>query len=170
MTARPRLLPDVPLPPYSYVPGRYPHPFSDPRGHRYGIDFPPPSCADPDRWRESFHYLLGLDLFNHGYFWEAHEMWEKLWHAAGRKGPAADFYKGLIQLAVAGVKIREGRPGGVLSHARRAAELFGQVRAAVGGEGYMGLCWESLQEVSEEMQQAVPAQGGDAVCLLLLPK
>src|SRR5436305_1156347 len=39
-------------------------------------------------------------------------------------GPAADFFKGLIQLAVAGVKVREGREDGVRTHARRAAELF----------------------------------------------
>ncbi|TGQ49534.1 DUF309 domain-containing protein, partial [Mesorhizobium sp. M1C.F.Ca.ET.210.01.1.1] len=27
-------------------------------------------------------FRWGIDLFNHGYYWEAHEAWEPLWHAA----------------------------------------------------------------------------------------
>ena len=50
------------------------------------------------------------DLLNHGFYWEAHEAWETLWHAAGRKGEIADFLKGLIKLAAAAVKAREGNP------------------------------------------------------------
>src|SRR4051794_23916492 len=33
---RVRLLPDEPLPPYSFVPGRFPHPVRDPAGHSFG--------------------------------------------------------------------------------------------------------------------------------------
>ncbi|MER9222262.1 DUF309 domain-containing protein [Mesorhizobium sp. M0644] len=25
---------------------------------------------------------MKIDLINHGYYWEAHEAWEPLWHAA----------------------------------------------------------------------------------------
>src|SRR3954465_6068363 len=103
--------------PYTYVPGQTPHPFSDPAGHRFGLDLPTPPTPDPERWRECRHYLLGIDLFNHGFYWEAHELWEKLWHACGRRGPLADFFKGLIQLAVVGVKLREGRSDGAITHA-----------------------------------------------------
>jgi hypothetical protein len=123
----PRWLPGEPLPPYSFVPGRFPHPYSDPAGHSHGQRGPGGSPADSDRWQECLPYLRGLDLFNHGYYWEAHEVWEGLWHACGRRGPSADFFKGLIQLAVAGVKVREGKPAGVRKHAARAAELFRQV-------------------------------------------
>jgi hypothetical protein len=69
-------------------------------------------------------------LFNHGYYWEAHESWEAVWIAAGRQGRLADFVKGLIRLAAAGLKGREGRVGGVTRHAQRAKELFEAVRAA----------------------------------------
>jgi predicted metal-dependent hydrolase len=69
-------------------------------------------------------YLRGIDLFNFGYYWEAHEEWELLWNAAGRHGGLANFVKGLIALACAGVKAREGRPRGVERHAGRAAQLF----------------------------------------------
>ena len=44
--------------------------------------------------------------------------------AAGRKGADATALKGLIKLAAAGVKAREGNAAGVERHARRAAELF----------------------------------------------
>ena len=36
----------------------------------------------------------------------------------------ADFLKGLIKLAAAGVKLREGRPAGVKQHATRCVELL----------------------------------------------
>jgi hypothetical protein len=119
----PRLIPDIPLPPYAFVPGRHPHPESDPAGHSYGRH-PAPATLDPARWQDSREYLFGLDLFNADFYWEAHVQWEALWQGAGRKGTVADFAKGLIQLAAAGVKHAEGMPDGVRGHARRAAELF----------------------------------------------
>src|SRR5581483_4448923 len=107
-----------------FVPGRTPHPKSDPAGHSYGVKAPPVAPLDPERWRECQPYLYGLDLFNGQFYWEAHEQFEALWHAAGRSGVVADFLKGLIQLAATGVKHLEGRPVGVTSHAARAAELW----------------------------------------------
>jgi len=113
-----------PFPPYTHVPGRTPHPISDPAGHSYRVR--PHSVAAPqhENWTVCREYLRGIDLFNHGYYWEAHEEWESLWHACGRTGTTADFLKGLIKLAAAGVKVREGKPEGVRTHALRAAELF----------------------------------------------
>jgi len=112
----PRYVPHRPLPPYSYVPGRNPHPISDPQGHMHG--------AEEKTEKESDDWLFGFDLFNHGYYWEAHEAWEQAWIAAGRKGEKADVLKGLIKLAAAGVKAREGKPAGVRRHARRAEQLL----------------------------------------------
>jgi uncharacterized protein len=40
----------------------------------------------------------GVELFNRGEYWEAHEAWEAEW-MPDRKGPDAGFYKGLIQVA-----------------------------------------------------------------------
>ena len=123
---RPRYT-DRPFPPYSYVPGQTPHPVSDPAGHMFGQEMPKPPPLDPANWRASETYLYGVDLFNHGYYWEAHETWESLWHAAGRKGVVADFLKGLIKLAAAGVKLREGNTDGVKRHMKRAEELVSSV-------------------------------------------
>jgi hypothetical protein len=124
MTAPQRYAPDGPLPPYTYVPGRSPHPISDPAGHQFGQTPEVPDALTDQTWQTNRTYLYGIDLFNNGFFWEAHEAWEALWHRAGRKGATADFLKALIQLAAAGVKHLTGTPRGVASHGRRAAELF----------------------------------------------
>jgi predicted metal-dependent hydrolase len=44
-------------------------------------------------------YLAGIDLFNRREFFDAHEVWEDLWHDTS--GPDRRFYQGLIQAAVA---------------------------------------------------------------------
>jgi len=40
----------------------------------------------------------GVELFNSGRYWDAHEVWEHEW-MPDRKGPESGFYKGLIQVA-----------------------------------------------------------------------
>lgn len=137
----PRFVPDEPFPPYSYVTGRFPHPMRDPAGHSFGVASQPCAIPDSKHWRDCRPYLYGFDLFNHGYYWEAHEAWEGIWHALGRTGTAADFIKGLIKLAAAGVKVREGRLAGVRTHAERAAELFRKTAGelASGTACYFGL-------------------------------
>jgi hypothetical protein len=46
----------------------------------------------------SREYLIGVQLFNRGDWFESHEAWEDVWNeTAGRE---KDFYQGLIQLAV----------------------------------------------------------------------
>ena len=40
----------------------------------------------------------GIELFNRGLYWEAHEAWEEAW-TPDRRGPDSGFYKGLIQIA-----------------------------------------------------------------------
>jgi predicted metal-dependent hydrolase len=148
----PRYLPDEPFPPYAFVPGgRFPHPFSDPAGHSYNTPREHPAAPDPDNWRASRAFLRGVDLFNHGYYWEAHEAWEGLWKACGRRGVVADFLKGLIQLAAAGVKHREGVPQGVTIHARRAAELWRESRRSRGArrERFLGLRIPALIDFAE---------------------
>ena len=49
-------------------------------------------------------FALGLDLFNRGHFFEAHEALEDIWRALGRDLPSRRLrlhLQGLIQLAVA---------------------------------------------------------------------
>lgn len=119
-----RFVPERPFPPYSFVPGLLPHPFNHPDGHSYGIEPSEVDPPDPDRWQESSDYLYGIDLFNHGYYWEAHEVWEGLWNADGRIGMTSDFIKSLIKFAAAGVKIRMGILQGAQIHAQRALQMY----------------------------------------------
>ena len=114
MTPR-RLLPDRSLPAYAYLPGRHPHPVRDPGGHSYGVT---EATHDPDA------LLWGIDLFDQGFPWEAHEAWEPLWFAAERGSATRALYKGLILLAAAGVKVREGKAVPALRHAERSAALL----------------------------------------------
>ena len=146
-------MPDEPFPPYSYVTRRFPHPTRDPAGHSFGVVPMPCPVPDPNLWRECRPYLYGLDLFNHGYYWEAHEVWEGLWHASGRAGLPGNFIKGLIKLAAAGVKAREGRAEGVRTHARRAAELFRQVAGQLPPEQacYFGLSLPRLISLATDV-------------------
>lgn len=144
-------LPDRSFPAYSYVPGKFPHPLSDPAGHSFG--HVPEKCEPltPENCQRHEEYLWGIQLFNHGYYWEAHETWEQVWHACGRKGPAADYSKGLIKLAAAGVKTREGRPEGVARHANRSAELLRNVKVSFGGSNVapFGLSLEAIIKSAE---------------------
>jgi uncharacterized protein len=148
----PRLVPDEPFPSYAFVPGRFPHPASNPAGHSFGIEPPVPPKPEPERWQESRPYLHGIDLFNGGYYWESHVAWESLWLACGRKGVAADFLKGLIKFAAAGVKFLEGKPEGVRSHSGRAAELWRGV-SHMEREFFMGFCIAELIDLAEQIHQ-----------------
>src|SRR2546421_711208 len=135
-----RLVPDEPFPAYAFIPGRFPHPTSDPAGHSFGTNPTLPSKVEPDQWQDCRPYLYGIDLFNGGYFWESHVAWESLWTACGRRGAVADFLKGLIKFAAAGVKALERTPKGVRSHSSRAAEIWRQVMDSLGSESdlFMG--------------------------------
>ncbi len=117
-----RYVPQYAFPSFSYVPGTFP-PAHAAGGNGFGPAALP--AYDPQTpWAQSDVFWFGIDLFNHGFYWEAHEAWESLWHALGRRGNEADFLKALIKLAAAGVKAREGRAAGAMKHALRAKELF----------------------------------------------
>ena len=95
-----------PFPAYRYVPGLHPHPQRDPAGHSYQ---PRPTLARhapwrPQDWQALEDWLYGVDLFNHFFFWEAHEAWEGLWAVAPRATPPSLVLQGLIQIAAALLK------------------------------------------------------------------
>ncbi len=162
------------LPSYTHIPGVTPHPIRDPAGHSYAA---PKLLADilevashphaaatvlpPLTWRNlPLHpkFQWAVQLFNAGYYWEAHEAWEELWHLAGRVGVMADFLKGLIKLAAAGVKLREHNLAGVERHSRRAEELLQAVaddRDACAG-GAEDLSLGDLIEIAHQLDWHPP--------------
>jgi predicted metal-dependent hydrolase len=48
--------------------------------------------------------LYGIDLYNYAYWWECHEIFEGLWHAAGHNTEQGNFFQALIQFAAANLK------------------------------------------------------------------
>lgn len=107
--APPPRLSDEPFPPYRYVPGQAPHPFAHEGGWGYGTERPVPPDVTPENWQDSRAYLFGCDLFNQGWWWEAHETWEELWHVTKDGSPVWDsLLKGLIQLAACALNRERG--------------------------------------------------------------
>ena len=149
-----RLLPGATLPPYTYVPGTStPHPIRHPEGHSYGRKGKTPAALIPERWAENRNFLLAIDLFNFGYYWESHEEWERLWRACPPESPVSHFLKGLVKLAAAGVKVREKSIHGVRRHAASAGEVFADVAAASSSDFYCGLRLTHLQFAADRAAQ-----------------
>jgi hypothetical protein len=146
---------DQSFPPYAFVPGEAPHPTRDPLGHSYSEEEegPVPSVT-PAEWHSSPDYLFGVDLYNAGYLWEAHEAWEGLWHVSKHDPVQADFIQGLIQCAAACLKIRMGQARGMQKLMEQGTgRLLGVIRAQ--GPQYMGL---ELASFISDLQDFVCAE------------
>lgn len=91
------------FPPYRYVPGRAPHPTRSPEGHSYGNELVS-VVVDEQSWRSCEPYLFAVDLFNHGYYWEAHEALEAIWRGVGPDTRIGTFAQAVIQAAAALLK------------------------------------------------------------------
>ena len=133
----PRHLPDKPFPPYKHLPGRTPHP----RKHTDGQGRVAEECVGPPlteaHWRTNGAYLYGVDLYNYGYWWEAHEAWEGLWVMAEKESLERIFLQGLIQTAAALLKARAGNVHAAGKLWEKARPKLERVRAAA--PEYMGL-------------------------------
>ena len=93
-------------------------------------------------------YLGAIIHFNRGDYFEAHEVWEDLWHDTA--GPDRRFYQGLIQAAVAVYHAGNG-------NARGARRLFhsGRRYMAVYPPCHLGLdvpaFWAALEQALAEL-------------------
>jgi hypothetical protein len=106
-----RYAPGLTFPPYRHVPGHTPHPRTDPAGHSHGLPEPASEELRQDNWHAHPAYLFGADLFNHAYWWEAHEHWEAAWKSTADE-VTRSFLQGLIQLAAALIKWHAGNERG----------------------------------------------------------
>jgi hypothetical protein len=103
-------------------------------------------------------YLHGIDLFNHAYYWEAHEVWETLWRATERGRAEWLLLKGLIQLASALWKFRTGSPVGGVRLTHSAREHFFRVQAGVPEGSFAGLDPAALARIADEALLKPPAR------------
>lgn len=136
------------FPARAYLPGSSTRPVAEP------LDASP---LDPARWGSCDAYVEGLALFDRGYYWEAHERWEALWILAGRTGPVAELLRGLIQLAAAALKLRQGRAAGAIALAERARGHF----AAVQTNALAGLELAALFDATAWVIRVAPDWRGD---------
>jgi hypothetical protein len=117
---RPRYAPELIFPEIAYVPGETPHPGR----HDEETSSWPPKGGPMKGGGLNLALGHGVDLFNHGYFWEAHEAWEEPWQVERRDSPHRLYLQGLIRLAAAALKFRTQQPAGVMAHAGWCAEVF----------------------------------------------
>lgn len=129
------------FPPYCFVPGQSPHPRRDPKGHSYGQPEPRPPAFLPEEWWDSEWYLYGWDLYNFGYWWECHEVFEGLWHAVGPDTQQGQFLQALIQVAAANLKRLVNAPDPATTLARAALERLREFSGV-----YMGVNVTALRE------------------------
>lgn len=82
-----------------------------------------PSQEDP-------RFLEGVALFNRGAFFEAHEVWEDLWHE--EVGEYRLFVQGLIQIAGGLFRLQAADPGRAINLLKTGVDKLGRCRARHG--------------------------------------
>jgi predicted metal-dependent hydrolase len=106
-------------------------------------------------------FYKGLELFNRGYYYECHDVWEEIWGDA--KGKNKIFYQALIMSAVSLYHFGNENLIGALSCYQKALHQFNQlpdhflgldIRAYVASlsEFYGGISSEEM-ELNEELLQ-----------------
>ncbi len=127
------------FPPYRYIEGESPHPTLHPEGHSRNAAPDATAPVAPDAWRDSPAYLFGIDLYNHGYWWEAHESLEALWQTTDKRGVQGRFLQGLIHMSAAHIKLHVRRPHGVSHYLTRGTRYLRFTQDAAPAGRYMGL-------------------------------
>ncbi len=108
-----RYAPARAFPSYAFLPGKDPHPTRHPEGHSFVEgEEPAASYRAPENWRSNEDYLFGVDLYNFGYLWEAHEAWEGIWLVSKHDKAQYLALQGLIQCSAAALKLRLEEPRG----------------------------------------------------------
>lgn len=103
----------------------------------------------------------GIELFNHGRFFESHEAWEEIWRSTTPE--PRDLFQGLIQVAAAmhqflGLKRNEA-PIKTLAKARGRLEPFAPVSHGLDVEGLLVAVgeWQAWLVRREGERPAVPS-------------
>lgn len=114
---------DLPLQPY--ISGETPRPVTEPLA---GLGIQPYSLSEVPLMENQF-FLYGVDLYNHHYFWEAHESWELVWKLE-ENSIIKDMIKGLIQAAGGYLKILHGLERGTRKLWHRSSLYLSRERMA----------------------------------------
>jgi hypothetical protein len=80
-------------------------------------------------WHTDIRYLHAADLFDHRYYWEAHEAWEALWHSAEPDSSTHRLLQSLIQYAAAILQNHLGHTGGAARLFERSTQRMRLIQA-----------------------------------------
>ncbi len=140
-TEVPRYSPHLPLPLYRYIPGKGPK-----DEHRKDL----PKIKKRD-FSEAYRY--GIDLFNHEFYYEAHEVWEELWHEVGHSTLQGKFLKALIQLSAIQLKLilQETKPAHRLQTS--AQKLLEDILLSMHVKNFMGISLPDLIQQSRQFEK-----------------
>ena len=105
----------------------------------------------------------GVGEFNSGYFFECHDTLEEVW--SGVRGPARDFFQGLIQVSVGFYHFGSGNRGGALTMLER-----GLKRLAKYPDRYCRVELGGLRREVAEWRARIEAGEGFPGDLARLPK
>jgi len=100
-----------------------------------------PALTEPSAWQDNQAYRYGWRLFCHGFYWEAHELWEAVWLASRPNSREKLMLKAVIQLANARLKADMGK-------AQASQRIAGKIHRLVeelGDEDAMGVPPEWLR-------------------------
>ncbi len=140
------------FPPYRYTPGENPHPVISPDGHSYQM--PETEIKfDPSAWQNSEQFLYGVDLINADFYWEAHEVFEGIWHTLARASHDGCMIQACILIAVSALHQRRGR---FSTAAKVARNGLGKLNG-LNGEKF-GISIDELRKCFEDCVQEKPIQ------------
>lgn len=142
-----RYLNHLSLPDYRYIPGKGPK--DEQRKDIPKFELIPLS---EENWKENEAYLYGVDLFNHEFYYEAHEVWEELWHVTGHDTLEGKFLKAMIQLSAIQLKVslQEKKPAERLRHSACKILLDLSLAEEVVATHYMGFSLHHFIKTLEE--------------------
>lgn len=150
----------LPLPARPFVPGRGPRPEE---GLFIAIADRAPGRTDTASWQANEAWLYGFRLYEEGFFWEAHEVWEPVWMGSAPNSAERHLAQGLIQLANACLKLNMGRKRAALRLVRDA----GLRLAEAGTSPLMGVAPGHVLAATCAFALRIEAHAGDDLRALL---
>lgn len=145
------------LPAQRHIPGSASVPDRDPLDAVKALT---PPRVTSDAWGRVPAYTYGLHLHAHGYFWEAHEVWEPVWLATAPNSRERHLLAALIQLANACLKLEMAQPKAALRLLQASHEHLAECRGPPDST-LLGLNPSALSEDISAFARQVGAFGAE---------
>lgn len=101
---------------------------------------------------------LGVEHFNAGRFFQAHEAWETAWHPSA--ADERDFWQGITQIAVGFTHRLRGNASGAVTLLRRGAERCDPFQPS-----YRGIDLEAFIEQARTAADTIERDGTEAAII-----